>query len=857
MTETGNRSTLDTRGTRLTTCTTAGPMMITERDGRILRSEPMQFDPADVVSWQIDVNGKTYKPPLNHPILQWGFATKQMVYSDTRVKYPYKRVDWDPYGERNAEKRGVSGYERISWDEALDLIEHEYRRILNESGSSAVAYTTSAHAEWGCLHFPFSDFYRFRDLMGGSFIEFTPNSWEGWAAGGPFLWGFWQGHGLPPAPDSLQDISHNTELVVLWGNDPLMHTMYCGIDTGQMWKYWKDLGKTIIVIDPLYNETALYAADKWIPIYPGTDAAMAAAIAYQWVQDGTYDQDYLDTHCIGFDEDHLPEGTRPGLSFKSYLIGEGPDDVPKTPEWAEDICGVPARTIRALAKDWGSRPTSLFGMTSGACRRNFAHELARMLGTLMAMQGIGKPGVNILGSFLSVSGQYDDRQVGPTGYADGGMNLVLEHYYPNPCAHQKITFTKWLDCIKEPPQTWQGGHQDNFNADMFFEQVEYPAKGCSEVRMLIQRGSTLTHPPDNKRQVMANTDPKLETFIVFAPWFDRDCRYADIVLPVTSVFEHQELSEPGEVGQYVPPAYVNLRSAIFSHRIIEPVGESKTDIDILTGIAERLGVAEQWIEGNTEDTLLEKLYNQSDIPLTFDEFKDKGYYVWPALPDYQPKKQFGDFYRDPDNNPLETPTGKIEIFSTLIADFYGDDNPEIPVVPHYIPEKEGRFSEERRRDYPLQQLMAHPKFRFHGKYDDLSWLTVNYKVEGPDGYGYEPVYLTPADAAARGLQEGDIARCFNDRGDTLAGVRITSRLPEGVAWLSYGACNYPLSPEPGALDRSGDGNVLSNPGGQSCHWMGGAFNSTLFEVEKADLAALQERYPEGFAGKWSTWNREG
>lgn len=153
--------------------------------------------------------------------------------------------------------------------------------------------------------------------------------------------------------------------------------------------------------------------------------------------------------------------------------------------------------------------------------------------------------------------------------------------------------------------------------------------------------------------------------------------------------------------------------------------------------------------------------------------------------------------------------------------------------------------------------MAHPKFRFHGKYDDLSWLQVNYKVFGPDGFGYEPVYMHPADAAARGLKEGDIVRAFNDRGDTLAGVQITSRVPEGVAWLSYGACNWPLSAEIGSLDRSGDGNVLSNPGPQSCHWLGGAFNSALFEVEKVDLDALHEQYPEGFAGKWSTWNREG
>ena len=116
--------------------------------------------------------------------------------------------------------------------------------------------------------------------------------------------------------------------------------------------------------------------------------------------------------------------------------------------------------------------------------------------------------------------------------------------------------------------------------------------------------------------------------------------------------------------------------------------------------------------------------------------------------------------------------------------------------------------------------------------------------------------MNPADAAARGLKDGDIVRCFNDRGEILAGVVISDRVMPGVAWMSYGAWNDPMSPEIGSLDRSGDGNVLSNPNPQSCHHVGGAFNSVLFEVEKADMAAIAEKYPEGMAGKWSTWNRK-
>lgn len=868
---------------RFTTCSTAGPLQVHVKDGEILRVEPLTFDEKEVVSWQVDVNGKTYKPPRTAPVLPWGITAKKMA-TENRVLYPQKRVDWDPYGERNPQNRGKSGYERISWDEAFKILEDEYNRILDDYGPSALCYSHSAHPEWGSLHYLFSDLYRFRDMIGGTYLEFTPNSWEGWASGAPFLWGFWMGHGLPAANDTVQDISLDSEMIVIWGNDPMFHNVYNGIDTARLWKWWKELGKTVVLIDPLFNETGLSAADIWLPIYPGTDNALAAALAYVWIQDGTYDKEYLDTHCIGFDEEHMPDGTydegylaehpawreglptstRPGMSFKSYILGEGPDGIAKTPEWAAKICGIEERKIVALAKAWASRPTSLWAMEGGACRRTFAHEFARMMGTLAMMQGLGKPGSNIIGTGLSLSGPYDMRQVGPTGYADGGMNVVLDNYYPNPVSPAKITFTKFMDCMYNAPQSWRGGHIDNFGPEMFFEEVDYPASGCSEIKLLWQRGSTLTNPPDHKRQMKGYLAEGLETFVVAAPWFDRDCRYADLVLPVTTIFERQDITEPGSVGQYVPPAYSGLRSAVYNQKAIEPVGESKTDLDIFEELANRLGRGYDFMEGNTEETILQKMYAKTEIPMTYDEFKEKGYYVWPALPDYQPNKQFSFFHDNPvgvpapgpaGRNVMETPTGKVEIYSTLIHAFYGDDNPEIPCVPHYIPEVEGRYDEKREK-YPLQMLMAHPKFRFHGKYDKIEWLAENYKVYGPDGYPYEPCMMNPKDAAERGLVEGDIVRAFNDRGEILAGVVVSDRIMPGVAWMSYGAWNDPMTPEIGSLDRSGDGNVLSYAGPQSVHHVGGAFNSVLFDVEKADLEALAAEYPEGFAGKWSTWNRK-
>ncbi|MCL2826420.1 MAG: molybdopterin-dependent oxidoreductase, partial [Eggerthellaceae bacterium] len=725
-------------GVRRTTCSTAGPLMVSVADGKMIRVEPMQFDPAEVDSWQCEVNGKVYKPPLTHPLLPWGMIGKQMAYSENRVRYPQKRVDWDPHGERNPQNRGISGYERISWDEAFDIIEFEMKRIIETYGNSALSEFYCAHPEWGSLHYFFSDWVRFWDMIGSTHIDFTPNSWEGWSAGATLMWGHWPSQGLPAAKDTMFDVCENDDLIILWGNDPMFHNLYGGVDQARLWRWWKELGKEVVLIEPLFNEVGLAFADKWIPIYPGTDGAMACAIAYVWITEETYDKEYLDTHCIGFDEEHMPEGVPAGLSFKTYILGEADDKTPKTPEWAAEKCGVPARVIRKLAREWASRPTSFWVFTGGACRRQFGEEFPRLSVVLSMMKGMGKPGINMVGPFLSLSAPFDtENQVGPNGYADGGMNAVCENYTPN-SVPQRLTFQKLLDAVEDGELHYYGGDLFNVSAEEYFHKRDYPAEGCSEIHFFWQRGSTCTNPPDRNRHLKFLRSPKIEAFFVSAPWFDRDCRMADLVLPTTTMYEREDLTEPARVGKYIPASYVGLRSAIYHQRCIDHVGESMPDMDIMAEVANRFGLKDTYLEGNTEESFLRKMYAGTNIPLSFEEMKEKGYYVWPAPKDYVPDKQFNGFYHDPAENPMPTPTGKVEIFSTLAWEKYGY-NEEIPPVPHYIPETEGFESTEMKKRFPLQQLLAHPKFRFHGKYNDCTWLTGAYKVKGPDGYPYEPL----------------------------------------------------------------------------------------------------------------------
>ena len=394
---------------------------------------------------------------------------------------------------------------------------------------------------------------------------------------------------------------------------------------------------------------------------------------------------------------------------------------------------------------------------------------------------------------------------------------------------------------------------------VFFAQHTYPMTGFSPVHMMWEGGSFRLHSKGDVNKWLAiYQSPQMEFIGAICPWFESSTRYADLVLPATTVFERIDVSEAAAAG-WSAPAYVMLRVSMFDQMPIQPQGEAKTELEIYSELADKLGIKDMYTEGNTEEDWCKLQFARAKTvaaAMSYDDFKAKGYYVMPYLNDYVPTPSMRPFHDDPVKNPVATPTGKIEIFSTSIFSHYGTaDQPDNPAIPKYIPEAEGRYSVPLVNKYPRQLSPKHPKFRIHGKWDDVTWFQEIYKVKGPDGYQYEPVYMSPVDAAARGLKAGDIARVFNDRGQVLGGVVLTNRIVDGVVWMAYGAWPDPLEPVPGAIDRHGNSNFLNSWRGNSpSHHQGGpACNSTLCEVEKADLAALQVAHPDGWAGKYRTW----
>ena len=360
----------------------ANTSIVDVKNGRIVRIRPLHFDwkysRESFNPWKMEARGKTFEPLMKSLVAPYSLAYKKRVYSTNRILYPMKRVDWDPQGERNVQNRGVSKYVRISWDEALDIIVSEIKRIKSQYGTSAILSQQDGHGETKMIHGTHGCQYKLLNLLGGPTIQVrNADSWEGWYWGGrmPGVWA----SGADGTGDVMR-ILLKTLIVSVQGCDRRLLLGFRGQMASRLCYWWTDLGIKSIYISPDLNYGAAVHADKWIPVLPNTDAALQLAIAYTWISEGTYDKEYVKTHTFGFEK------------FEEYVMGKE-DDIPKTPAWAAPRCGVPEWTIKALARDWASRRVTIAHGNGGpGIRGPYSSETGRLEVCLLAMQGLGKPG---------------------------------------------------------------------------------------------------------------------------------------------------------------------------------------------------------------------------------------------------------------------------------------------------------------------------------------------------------------------------------------------------------------------------------------------------------------------------------
>ncbi|MFC1910948.1 molybdopterin-dependent oxidoreductase, partial [Chloroflexota bacterium] len=669
----------------------------------------------------------------------------------------------------------------------------------------------------------------------------NPDSWEGWMWGAAHTYGFYWRMGPPEQFDLLEDGLKNTDMIVFWSADPDTNRGNYGGQDMAIWRVWlKELGKKMVFIDPFLNYTGCIQSDKWIAPRPGTDAAMAEAIAYVWLEENTYDRKYLETRTIGFEE------------FEAQILGKK-DGTRRTPEWAAAICDVPARVIRALAREWAKKRTSLCagmrGGMGGACREAYGHEWARLMVLLQAMQGLGKPGVSIWG--VTMGAPMNTTFKFP-GFEQGGMQLIANKPAVNP-VKQRIYRTRFPDSILNPPVEWYGEGFCTKSLEQQFIPYVYPAPGCPEIRMFYRHGGSFIGTlPEGNKWVEAYQSPKLECVVNQDIWWCGETQFADIVLPACTNLERNDIAEFCNCGWMSPDTFSSgfHRVIVYQQRCIEPLWESNSDYWIYTQLADRLGLKEEYTEGRSEEDWVEKMFNSSDLPkvISFDEFKKKGYYLVPLPEPYKPTPSLRWFYEGrecdtpdfgnpkrgtPMANELATYSGKIEFVSQSLKAFFPDD-PERPLVPRYIPSWEGHECELMTK-YPLQLISPHPRFSIHTMYDHSEWVwDIPHHRQLKDGYYYLTIRINPADAAARGIKDKDLVKLHNDRAQVLGIANLTERCRPGTIHAFEASARYdPLElGKAGSPDRAGCVNLLAPDRFMSKNVAGFAPNSCLVEIDK-------------------------
>ncbi|MDO6541218.1 trimethylamine-N-oxide reductase TorA [Photobacterium sanguinicancri] len=724
---------------------------------------------------------------------------KGIIYSPSRVRYPMVRLDWLKKHKYSGDTRGNNRFIRVTWDEALDLFYQELERVQKDYGPWALLAGQTGWRQTGQFHSCTTHMQRAVG-MHGNFIKKVGDYSTG--AGQtilPYVLGstevYAQGTSWP-------EILDNTNVVVLWANDPIKNTQVgWQCETHGSYGYYEQLKEKVakgeikvISVDPVKSKSQNYFNSDQIYVNPQSDVAFMLAIAHTLYKEDLYDKKFIETYALGFDE------------FIPYVEGKTKDKVEKTPEWAEPICGVKADDIREFARLLVKGRTQLiFGW---AIQRQQHGEQPYWMGAVLAAM-IGQ--IGLPGGGVSYSHHYSGVGIPPTGASGPGgfPRNVDEGQKPKWDStdfkgySSTIPVARWIDAILEP------GKEIKYNG----AKVTFP-----DPKMVVISGCNPWHHHQDRNR-MKTAFQKLQTVVTIEFAWTATCRFSDIVLPACTQFERNDIDLYG--------AY-SASGILAMHKLVDPLYQSKTDFQIFTELCERFGRAKEYTRGMNEMEWLHQLYNECreankakhKMP-EFDEFWKEGLFEFGEGTNFV---RHAAFREDPEINPLGTPSGFIEIFSRKI-DRYGYEYCQ--GHPMWFEKSERSHGGPSSDKFPIWLQSCHPDQRLHSQMCESEKYRETYTVQGR-----EPVYINPEDAKERGISDGDIVRVYNDRGQLLAGARVSDNYPRGVIRIHEGAWYGPVNEKVGALDTYGDPNTLTQDIGSSQLAQATSANTVIVEFEK-------------------------
>ncbi|RIK43477.1 MAG: molybdopterin oxidoreductase [Chloroflexi bacterium] len=702
----------------------------------------------------------------------------------TRVTQPMVRAGWLDNGPGPSDKRGNDAYVPVSWERLVALLGGELGRVYSEHGASAVFGGSYGWASAGRFHHAQSQLHRFLNCLGGYTSSIYSYSLGAAEAIMPHVVG--NARELLTRATTWHVLVENTELWLCFGGVPLKNTYVIpgGVGRHEVRGALERLnarGAEFVLFSPIRDDLLSQLRATWHPIAPGSDVAAMLAIAHTLIVEDLHDKAFLGRYCVGFER------------FERYVLGRD-DGTPKSPEWAEPICEIPATELRSLARRLPGKRV-MVTTTWSLQRTEFGEQKPWMGITLAAMLGqIGLPG----GGYGF--GYGCSHTVGMPAQTLGVPVLPQGE---NP-VRSFIPVARTADMLLNPGAAFE------FNG----KRHTYP-----EIKLVYWAGGNPFHHHQHLgklRRALATVD----TVVVNEPFWTAMARHADIVVPSTLTLERNDIG-----------GSPNDRYIFAMHKAVEPIGQARDDYLTFSALAEHLGVGQQFSEGRDEMGWLRHMYAEWHERASakgyrlpdFDAFWDEGFI---EMTSFDPRHVYlGAFRADPENQPLATPSGKIEIFSERVASFGYDD---CPGHPTWLEPTEWRGA-PRAQQFPLVLIANNPRTRLHSQLD-VGAYSQSSKVQGR-----EPLRMHPDDAAERGLADGDVARVFNDRGACLAGVVLSDALRPGVVQLSTGAWYDPLDPaDPDSLCVHGNPNTVTLDRGTSRLAQASVGQHALVQVERWD-----------------------
>jgi cysteine desulfurase NifS len=642
-----------------------------------------------------------------HPlgmICRRGEHAPEIVYSENRLRRPLRRKG----------ARGSFEFEPVSWDQAYDEIVAQLERIKAESGPEALAVYTGR----GAFELSLCDMFQPEGVAVSSasnvlFPFGSPNTagvgalcYVSFAMIAPHVT---MGRMLVNMFTDME----NADLLVVWGANPAtdsppldMHRLEAAARRGA----------EVVVIDPRRTETVERTGAEWVPLRPGTDGALALSMIGVLLDEDRFDEQFAESWCHGFKE------------LRGY-VGHFP------PEKAESITGVPARTIRRLAR-------GIHGAT-GACP---------VMYTGLEYSDSGIQAIRAVLTLFALAGQLD---------VPGGIGLaMLGSHFPihRGCNQPNPDLGRALARDRFPLYSdYRGESHASGLVDSVLKGEPYRTRG-----LIIHGASLLTSWPQTP--LWRETLSRLEFLLCIDRQLTADTAYADIVLPATTMFEIDSYMVYGPIFR--------LRE-----KVIEPVGESRNDYLIMAELARRLGYGDLYPQ--TEEELLRFALEGSGFSL--EQVREAG--GWVKLP--SPMMEYRKWEKGklrPDGKPgFDTPTGKFEIHSTVLEE-YGYEP-----LPRYVEPSEGPLADPGlARSFPLvfnSGARPHTDFR-----------SQHHGVEGLVRDNPEPIVeMNESDALPRGIETGDLVEVRTPRGAVPFRARVTNDIVAGAVECNMGG-GTPVGP---------------------------------------------------------------